>query len=215
MDGFQETLLIVVDKKIQCLIDDIDERNRGEIRKLWRDITPAPKCVHSSELCKRIQETIGPAYAARTRLVAEAIGTALSEAPHNAISEIREPLMQRVERLLVDPYHQLISSTPGVYERKGAPPGKFLCSSFEHMLALIKVTAINTARRGLRDIDAVIESAALQAQLREMHTSGVRDVSISIVGSTVGTLQTGANSVSIISRSNFPSTHEGEWSGYE
>lgn len=124
----------------------------------------------------------------------------LSEVPHSAITEIRKLLMQLVERLLADPYYQLISSTPNVYERKGAQTGKFLQSSFEHMLALIRVTALNNTHRALQDIDAIIEDAALKAQLREMHSSEVRAISVSIVGSTAGTVQTGANSVSIISK---------------
>lgn len=68
------------------------------------------------------------------------------------------------------------------------------------MLALIRVTALNNTHRALQDIDAIIEDAALKAQLREMHSSKVRAISVSIVGSTVGTVQTGANSVSIISK---------------
>ena len=200
MDNFQKSLLNVVDKKLQRLIDDVDERNRGEIRTLWQNITPAPSCMHSSVLCRQVQEIIGPAYAARVRIAADVISADLSAVPHSAITEIRKPLMQLVERLLADPYHHMISSTPNVYERKGAPPGKYLQSSFEHMSALMGVAAINTLRKGLQDIDAVLEDAALKAQIRDMRPSEVKAISVNIIGSTVGVVQTGANSVSVISK---------------
>lgn len=215
MDDFQNILLNAVGKKLQRLIEDVDDKNRGKIRALWQNITPAPDCMHSTVLCERLQEIIGPTYAARAGLAADVICADLSEAPHSVIVEIRKPLMKLVEHLLAEPYHPLISSTPSVYERKGAPSGKFLQSSFEHTLALIRVTAINATHRGLRDIDAVFEEAALKAQLREMRSSAVKAISVNIVDSTIGVVQTGANAVSMISQSNYPSIHDAEWSKYE
>lgn len=201
MSDLRENILSVVDKKLQYLIKEFDDRTRGEIRVLWQKITPAPNCMHSSVLCRNIQEIMGRAYVARARLPADVISMDLSKVPYGIISQIRKPLMHLVERLLADPYYQLITSTPNVYDRKGAPSGKFLSSSFEHMLPLIQATAANTVSKGLRDVDAILEGLVLKAQLREMpsHSSEVTDVSINIVNSIVGTVQTGANSMSIIS----------------
>lgn len=200
MDHFQQLLLNTVSTRIRREVEDGDEKNRGQIWALWKNISPAPQCIDSSALCTLIQEITVPAYAARARSIAEVVHVDLSDVPLSAITEIRKPLMQLVEALLADPYHQLIAATPGVYDRQNAPPHKFLKASFDLRLAQMQTTAINATRRGLEDIELALDAAALKAQLRERRTGLAHAVSINILGSTVGAVQTGDNAISHISR---------------
>lgn len=136
----------------------------------------------------------------RVRSPSSVVQANLSDVPLSAITEIRKPLMQLVEVLLADPYHQLIAATPGVYKRQNAPPHKFFPASFDQMLTRIQTTAINATRRGLEDIELAFDEATLKAQLRERRAAPAHAVSINIVGSTVGAVQTGDNAMSHISR---------------
>ena len=136
-------------------------------------------------------------------MVAEVVRADLTEMPHSAIAGIGDPIVKLVERLLTDPYFELISSTPGVYERQCAPPGKFLPESLSHTLALFRVSALNTSRRAILEVEEILDDAALKAHCRELRASETKVVSISVVDSSVGSIQTGANSVMNISKSDY------------
>lgn len=200
MDDSQQLILKAMSNRIRRLVEGGDEKKREEIRALWKNISPSPHCIDSSAICTRIQEITVPAYAAQARLIADVVHADLSDVPLSAITEIGKPLMQLVKDLLANPYYQLIAATPCVYDRQNAPLYKFSPASFNLRLAQMRVAAINAMRKGLKDIESALDEATLKAQLRERATAQANAISINIVDSTVGVVQTSANATLNIAR---------------
>lgn len=201
MDELQKNLLRTLDAKLQRMIDDLDNATRDEVRARWSRINPAPNCPHSADLLKCIREIVGKAYTDRGRQAADAIRASLCDLPDNVIVDMGEPLKQIAGKVVCnEPFLQLVSGTPGVYERSSAPRGKFLQTSYEHELALMRVTAENVTRREIEKIRQVIDEAVLKAKARCLYATQIGSMgAINIINSTVGSLQTGAGSVSEVS----------------
>ncbi|MES2162903.1 MAG: hypothetical protein V4476_17225 [Pseudomonadota bacterium] len=200
MNELQNDLLRTFDAKLHGLVNEFDESVRAEIREVWKSIDPGPSCRYSSELLMGIHEIVGKAYVDRGRQAAEVVRTSLCDIPDGVIVAMGDPFKQIIEQFFLnDPYLLLVSNTPGVYERRNAFPGKFFKESYDHHMALIKVTAANVTRRSIDRMNLLIVEAVLKAKARREGAQAESTTTISIVNSTLGSLQTGAGSISTVS----------------
>lgn len=155
-------------RKLEDALSSADAHTEAAIRDVWKVIGPQPTCPFVSDVMRELLSICANGLIERERAAIDVVSDTVLPFKDTLAGGLARELSVVVEAVFpLDKFVALVEHTPGVYQRGQADPRKFDQSSYEHYLALIRVSAANVARQSIRRTRLVLDELLLQKEAKK------------------------------------------------